>query len=1147
MIENLRTVYSSERSAEWAYQRFSCILNRYQEQPHLLDPHLDSILNKLISIVRNGESSIELKHATFKYLYIIMKVRGYKTAMTHLPHEVSDIEPVLQLLENQEPSDVKTWETRCVLLVWLSIIVMMPVHMSRLDSFKPEDRRRDEGRKTVMERILIACKTYAFSNDQFGVAAFLSSHFLTRSDVKETHLPVFLDWACNIVSSDSTLFAQCGSLAAVASILKHGKREDLLSHAHSLLKCILASKYRDNPSILIRKFGVKVIQRIGLTFLKVRVAAWRYERGSRSLAANLTAVHPLPVNPVPQKEEEMNEDFEIPDDVEEVIEELLQGLRDSNTVVRWSSAKGIGRVTGRLPKELADEIVGSVLELFSPRESNGAWHGGCLALAELGRRGLLLPQRLGEVVPLILKALMYDEQKGYGAVGAHIRDGACYVCWAFARAYDPAILQPFVKDIAGALLVVTAFDRDLKCRRAASAAFQENVGRQGTFPHGIEIVTAADYVSVGVRTNAFLNVSVYIAQFEEYTLLLINHLIDRKVGHWDIVIRELTAKALHNLTPKASTYMAETVLPVLLDKTSTVDLNTCHGSVLAIAEILHALAIVAEQSDCTVQDVIGVKIMEQVRDLVPTFRQRQQFRGLGGELMKQACSLLIEKCSLAVMPFHNHPIISDWQSLLDECLSHEVSNIRSKAASALSPFFTQYYQQEHSHGVNTARHDAVIATYTEQLAANSQTIRMGFSLALGSCPKFMFDDHLHMVIPALIQCSKITESTVRWSETRRDALKALISICSTVSGENDLGSELTKHLDDIYGCLLEGLAEYTMDGRGDIGSWVREAAITGLQVLTCLVVKSDPSLLTSELVTRIMVSVAQQAVEKIDRIRAHAGKVFTSLLHSAPAIPNIPHHAELVQIFPAAACEKEINWIAASNTFPRFTQLLAFRPFTYNVLLGLVSSVGGLSESLTKDSSASLFSYLKAHHGDNVELERLCETIVEIFQHSHFVDRITVPLLEFLDRLFSSGCVRSVLENSQSTFASDVLHHVKLEIGRTRNVSKLTGSVNILCHLVQVNGEVSRRSLVQLCIFLCNRVMFVRRTTASRLYEALLLYGEYSVIPAEKLDEVMTILNDTNWQEDVDIVKPTRNKICNLMGVPVPGTVARATANVIPK
>jgi hypothetical protein len=69
---------------------------------------------------------------------------------------------------------------------------------------------------------------------------------------------------------------------------------------------------------------------------------------------------------------------------------------------------------------------------------------------------------------------------------------------------------------------------------------------------------------------------------------------------------------------------------------------------------------------------------------------------------------------------------------------------------------------------------------------------------------------------------------------------------------------------------------------------------------------------------------------------------------SDPAIPNIPHRAELVKIFPPASCEHEINWIAASDTFPRFTQLLAFRPFTYSVLLGLVVSVGGLTESVVR-------------------------------------------------------------------------------------------------------------------------------------------------------------------------------------------------------
>lgn len=47
---------------------------------------------------------------------------------------------------------------------------------------------------------------------------------------------------------------------------------------------------------------------------------------------------------------------DVPESIEDVIEELLVGLKDKDTVVRWSAAKGIGRVTGRLPQDLADEV-----------------------------------------------------------------------------------------------------------------------------------------------------------------------------------------------------------------------------------------------------------------------------------------------------------------------------------------------------------------------------------------------------------------------------------------------------------------------------------------------------------------------------------------------------------------------------------------------------------------------------------------------------------------------------------------------------------------------------------------------------------------------------------------------------------------------
>jgi hypothetical protein len=97
-------------------------------------------------------------------------------------------------------------------------------------------------------------------------------------------------------------------------------------------------------------------------------------------------------------------------------------------------------------------------------------------------------------------------------VGAHVRDAACYVLWAFARAFEPFIIEPFVQDIASSLVITMVFDREVNCRRAASAAFQENVGRQGNFPRGIDIVTVSDYFSVGIRSNAFTKVR-YVNRF----------------------------------------------------------------------------------------------------------------------------------------------------------------------------------------------------------------------------------------------------------------------------------------------------------------------------------------------------------------------------------------------------------------------------------------------------------------------------------------------------------------------------------------------------------------------------------------------------------------------------------------------------------
>ena len=587
----------------------------------------------------------------------------------------------------------------------------------------------------------------------------------------------------------------------------------------------------------------------------------------------------------------MDEDIDM-EVLETAIDTLLTGLRNRENLVRWSAAKAIGRITGRLEKEMGDEIVGQILELFRLEETDSAWHGGCLALAELARRGLLLPERLSEVFPLMYQALLYDKKQGTHSIGVHVRDAACYLAWSFARAYAPEEMQTHLHELARHLIIVALFDREINCRRAASAAFQEHVGRQGSFPHGIEILTEADYFTLGNRNHAYLHVSCFIAQFSEYLNFMINHLIDHKLKHWDIVIRQLAGCALSVLVPFAPDYFIKNVVSGLLNNAYNSNLVVRHGTILGTAETILGLAgksgenndpktiekmiykhsgnyylLKSQETDETdkvlIKDINNRKYFKEVyrklqqinhlfmipdeismaiKEVVPNIEKKRLYRGKGGQIIRIAVCRYLECLSKSKVSLTAFQILKI-QETLNECINHNAPEVQEAGCSAFREFSKVYHN---SIGLSLLKltynyHISILTSFNTLKEVPANTSR-GAALALGCFSNSLLRYNPNELIDVLIETTKVKNNDLDDAETRKNATLSLGLIVTTLL-ENSVEtnpdhiifdnlqslSEFDhNNIEKILEALFACSEDYSNDKRGDVGSWVRLACMQSL-------------------------------------------------------------------------------------------------------------------------------------------------------------------------------------------------------------------------------------------------------------------------------------------------------------------------------
>jgi len=177
----------------------------------------------------------------------------------------------------------------------------------------------------------------------------------------------------------------------------------------------------------------------------------------------------------------------------------------------------------------------------------------------------------------------------------------------------------------------------------------------------------------------------------------------------------------------------------------------------------------------------------------------------------------------------------------------------------------------------------------------------------------------------------------RDAEARVNAVKGLISVCEmlTQAGEDSNIQSMDMSLfllpkNEVMMSLFEALEDYSVDNRGDVGSWVRDAAMDGLERCTYILCKRNStgstrrsdevepvqelpnsvmvknnqmdSLFDANLASILVGGICKQAVEKMDKLREAAAKVLQRILYNKMVyIPYIPYREKLEELVPSDA------------------------------------------------------------------------------------------------------------------------------------------------------------------------------------------------------------------------------------------------------
>ena len=800
------------------------------------------------------------------------------------------------------------------------------------------------------------------------------------------------------------------------------------------------------------------------------------------------------------------------------------------------------------------------------------------------------------------------------------------------------------------------------CYMPAAAAIQENVGRQqGFFKHGISLVTTADFFSVSDRAKSFSTVSVEVARLcREYRFCLVNHLVNHKICHSDIALRELASKTLGTLLVdengsvekesctgnqvdllEFTAYANDVVIPRLAEQVLAVlqPAQIRHGSLLALSAIVAQGRVIFSEKNATL-----------LRNLIPNGEKLRMYRGRGGETVRVGAMGLLGAICQSALKFPSPKTTAYYLNSMEECLgwsgemrvqyvatqavgqllsSRGDGNVVGEFKKRLLGRLGRKAAVEDVAGVGASGAGVAGAT----TAAVPGMVRNGAVLGLGQCALFDAEFRDGVILQALErELTEFAQDDDADPITRQYAAFAIARVLEAVggrcaagftgggAGKEYLSAGVWEHRDVVFTALEAGVSDYSVDRRGDIGSWVREMCLDALALFAQFVVCYDQKILapsgeneegerderqkhgeaeerttktTAErLLEKILGLVAQQCAEKINRtrivalaaalriVKALRGEIAvlpletTASFQIAAAAANrqpITHLLQFVRrekaivIRPTGSSSCKGSEHDTTVSFPSLSEKFAFLLDTTEaedecglfvfrkvlpildleehlrapLLHGLISSVGGVTESTSKASSSALLDYLKTSHP--TLRVAVANTLNSVFANEPLTVRLGPALLNTVSLLLAHTLIPTSDGRSADSATSThenpaaLLFHsthklvAKKPVGSAKasHVHLLKASLPLFLGMLQF-GDLKERALkaaLQLC---GHRYPKIREVAAQAVYVRLLQEGggfvyregdDVTEVHAEAVEKAGEILVETPWIEE-DFVEP---------------------------